>query len=219
MQIPLSVIPAAGPTQTQFFNLNVHQHGLEIETLWQPIDRLQVLFNYAYLKATVDDGQCCFVDGVDPSAVQPEAQPFSPTTAASRGQYLDGQTVPQSPEHKLALNVNYTFAFRPGSLTVGASDIWKDATYYSVFNRYYSRAPSYNQIDLRATWKSANDHIALVAFGRNILDDNGYEAVSGVYQTQIPTGGIGVPTIPRSIAENVTLTNPRTYGLEVHYKF
>jgi iron complex outermembrane receptor protein len=150
--------------------------------------------------------------------VQPEAQPSGPP-AASRGQSLDGETVPQSPEHKLALNVNYTFAFTPGSLTLSASDIWKDATYFSVFNRWYSKAPSYNQVDLRATWKSANDRITVVAFGRNVLDDEGYDGTAGLMQTQLPLGGAGVPVIPRSIAQSVSLTPPRTYGMELQYRF
>jgi iron complex outermembrane recepter protein len=215
----MSVIPVAGPTQTQFFNLDVHSYGVELETIWQPTDNLQVLLNYAYLKATVDDGQCCFVDGVDPTAVQPEAQP-SGAPAASRGQYLDGETVPQSPEHKIAFNVNYTFNFSPGALTLSASDIWKDSTYFSIFNRWYSKAPSYNQVDLRATWKSSNDHISVIAFGRNILDDEGYDGTNGIYQTQLPAGGAGgVPVIPRSIAQSVSLTPPRTYGVELQYKF
>jgi iron complex outermembrane receptor protein len=219
MQIPLSVIPAAGPTQTQFFNMDkVTSRGAELETIWQPTDALQILFNYAYLDAKIDKG-CCFVDGVDPRAIQPDAQPSGPLTGTSQGQSLTGERVPQSPEHKAALNMNYTFRLAPGSLNVSVSDIWKDATYFSVFNRPYNLAPSYNQIDLRATWTAASDHYSIVAFGRNILDDEGYDGTTGLLQTQLPAGGVGVPVIPASITRNVSLTPPRTYGVELQYRF
>jgi iron complex outermembrane receptor protein len=219
MQIPLTYIPPAGPPQTPFVNLaKVESTGFEIETIWAPIDDLQVLFNYAYLNAEVKEA-CCFVDGVDTGAVQPEAQPSGPRSGTNQGQTLVGQTVPQSPKHKAALNVNYTFHFAAGSLNVGATDIWKDETYFSVFNRWYNLAPSYNQVDARATWTSEDNRYSLIAYGRNILDEDGYDGAGAGYQNQIPLGGPNLRTIPRAIARNYSLTPPATFGMEVQYRF
>jgi iron complex outermembrane receptor protein len=226
MQIPLSVNPpGGGPTQTQFFNMDVTSKGAELETIWRPIDALQVLFNYAYLDPIIkkSDKSCCFVDGTDVLGTQPDATPVGPVVGTganqSRGQELAGQRVPQSPANKVALSINYTFNFEAGNLIASVSDTWKDHTYFSVFNRWYSLAPSYHQVDMRITWQSANDHLTVVAFGRNVLDDLGYDGTAGLRQAQIPSGGTGVPTIPASIAQSVSLTPPRTYGIELRYKF
>lgn len=226
MQIPLSVNPqGGGPTQTQFFNMDVESKGLELETVWRPLDRLQVLFNYAYLDPVVkkSDKSCCFVDGADPLAVQPGATPVGPRVGTganvSQGQELAGQRVPQSPRHKLALNINYTMNFDSGDLTASVSDTWKDETYFSVFNRWYSLAPSYNQIDLRLLWKPSTMPLTVTTFVRNLTDSLGYDGMGGVRQAQIPAGGAGVPVIPASIARNVSLTPPRTYGAQFQYKF
>jgi iron complex outermembrane receptor protein len=219
MQIPLTFIPPAGPPQTPFVNLaKVESTGVEFETIWAPIDDLQVLFNYAYLNAEVKEA-CCFVDGVDTGAIQPEANPSGPASGTNQGQTLVGETVPQSPKHKAALNVNYTFHFAAGSLNVGATDIWKDETYFSVFNRWYNLAPSYNQVDARMTWTSEDNHYSIIAYGRNILDEDGFDGAGAGFQNQIPLGGPNVRTIPRVIARNYSLTPPRTYGMELQYRF
>jgi iron complex outermembrane receptor protein len=225
MQIPLSVIPAAGPPISQFFNMaKVESLGFELETIWQPIDNLQVLFNYAYLDATVKEG-CCFVDGVDNLAIQPGAQPEGPPTRnaggviTAQGQSVVGDIVPQSPKHKAALNLNYTFHLSPGTLNVSATDVWKDETYFSMFNRWYNLAPSYNQLDARMTWSSADNHYTVIAFGRNLLDEDGFDGAGATYQNQIPFGGVNLRTIPRAISRNFSLTPPRTYGLELQYRF
>jgi iron complex outermembrane recepter protein len=227
MQIPLSVNPVAGPPVTQYFNMDVESKGAEIETIWQATDHFQVLFNYAFLDPKVKRGQtsCCFTDNTDPLAQQPEASPSGPpSSATSQGQELANQRVPQSPRHKAALNLNYTFELSSSKVIVSASDTWKDETYFSIFNRYYNLAPSYHQVDARITWKLMDDKLDVVAFGRNVLDDLGYDGTVGSRQTQLPlgpasVGGANVPVIPAAIAQSVSLTPPRTYGVEFRYKF
>ena len=209
----------AGPPQTPFVNLaKVESTGVEIETIWAPIDDLQVLFNYAYLNAEVKDA-CCFVDGVDTGAAQPEANPSGPRSGTNQGKTLVGEKVPQSPKHKAALNLNYTFHLSAGNLNVSATDIWKDETYFSLFNRWYNLADSYNQVDARMSWVSADDHYTIIAYGRNLLDEDGYDGAGATYQNQIPAGGPNLRTIPRAIARNFSLTPPRTYGVELQYRF
>jgi iron complex outermembrane receptor protein len=70
------------------------------------------------------------------------------------------------------------------------------------------------------TWASADNHYTVVAFGRNILDDTGYDGASAVYQNQLPTAQPNVTrVIPRQIARSYSLTPPRTYGVELQYRF
>ena len=58
IQVPLSFFnEAIGANQTRFVNLpKARNYGFELETVWQPIDRLQILANYSYLNAEIRKG-------------------------------------------------------------------------------------------------------------------------------------------------------------------
>jgi iron complex outermembrane receptor protein len=206
MQIPLSVQPPTGQPITEFFNMNkVISYGVELETTWMPVENLQVALNYAHLSATIHATTDCFVDGADPLALQPGAN----TAGCPPGgaQNVNGQTVPQSPQNKVSLSGSYTFPFDPGSLTVSASDVWVDETYYSIFNRPYYLAPDYNEVDLRLLWNDAKGRYTVIVYGKNVFNTLAYDnAGAGLY-------GDG------TIARNFGLLPPATYGVELQYRF
>jgi iron complex outermembrane receptor protein len=221
MQIPLSVQPFTGPTQTTFFNMDVINYGAELETVWQPTSQLQVLFNYAYLSTAIQS-QCdaalgaasvCLVDNNDLLGQDPDANKAGPLTASGQAQSVHGQQVPQSPTNKASLNVNYRFDFSPGSLTLSASDTWKDSTYFSIFNRSYNLAPAYSQVDVRATWTDTENRYSIVGYVRNATNSLGYDGYNGgVIGNTNAIGG------PRTVGETVSLTPPRVFGIQVQYR-
>jgi iron complex outermembrane receptor protein len=209
LQIPLTMNNGqGGVAMTEFVNLKqVVSYGLELEGVWQPTRHLQFLLSYGYMSATIRNG-CCFVDGADPAALQPGAHPVGPPSGGQQAQSVTGQTVPESPANKIGLNGNYTFVFQPGSLTLSASYIWKDKTYDSIFNRAaYSLAPSYSQVDLRASWNDADKRYAVILFAKNVFDSLGYDSVAGTVMTN---GGV---------ARSISLTPPRTFGVQLQYRF
>ena len=108
----------------------------------------------------------------------------------------------------------HAFVFDPGQLILSGSYIWKDKSYDSVFVRAYDEAPSWDQVDLRATWQGNHDKYELVAYVRNLFNTLGYDAAAGGYPIAAPVGGGGFTQAPA-----YDLTPPRTYGFEVHYKF
>jgi iron complex outermembrane receptor protein len=209
-QIPL-VVPDIGTTRTDFYNLNMTILGIEVETIWSPIEDLQVMFNYSYLKTELNDPTGCYPDvaetptnvGPKPCSVTIAGPP--PTTIA--GQKVDGNPAPQSPENKLALNLLYTFHFSPGSLSLSGSYLWRDEQYSAVFAREEYRVDAYGQADFRATWTDTDNNYSLVAYVRNAFDDLGYDGV-GVANN-------GANTIVRTLS----YTNPRTYGMQLQYRF
>jgi iron complex outermembrane recepter protein len=216
LQVPLTV-NTASVAMTEFVNIKeVVSQGVEMEMHWQATPSLQFLLSYGYLDATVQKG-CCYVDGADPYALQPSAHKVgSPASNGDQTQSIVGQTVPESPRNKIAVNGNYTFNFAPGTLNLSASGIWKDATYDSVFNRPYNKAPSYDQVDLRATWTDIHKRYSIIAFVKNSFDSNGYDNVSGTEVTPSFLGG----TVPAgTVARTVSLTPPRTYGVQLQYRF
>lgn len=197
MQIPLSFQEAMGPIVTNVFNMGkVVSWGAELETIWQATRDLQFAFNYAYLNATIHSG-CCFEDTVQPQL---------------GGQSVVGQTVPESPRNKLALNANYTFHFQPGDVTLSASYIWKDRTYDSIFNRPWYLAPQYSQVDARITYTDAKDRFTVIAYVKNLTNALGYDNVGALLLAQPAPGAL-------PYSQTVGLIPPRTYGIELQVRF
>jgi iron complex outermembrane receptor protein len=243
-QVPITIVNntgSPGPSQGVFFNVpkSVSQ-GFELETIWQPIDHLQILFNYSYLDAHVTDAKGV-VDPADPSALQAGAKPTgvggtcaaNPTGSCdiftgnlTRGQDVSGSNLPNAPKNKVAFNANYTWVLDTGSVTGSASYIWRDKQYGSIFNRSYYQAPSWSQTDLRLTYKDKANKYTVIAWAKNVFDDIGYEggATAGRRAGLVPAYTLGLPGLrPTPIVEGIgstyTITPPRTYGIEVQYRF
>ena len=201
-QVPVSYQPAVGPQQSIFFNIPKSRSvGVELESIWAPLDALQILFNYAYLDATIREA-CCIVDAADPLAVAPGATPAN----ATGGQDLKGNRLPLSPRHKISLNANYTWDFGAGSLVASASYLWRDEVYSLIFDRDYYQADARDQVDLRVTWRDADDRYSIVAFGQNVFDAEDFESRSA---TLASTG----------INRTYVLTPPATWGVQLQVRF
>lgn len=219
IQVPLTGLdPVLGTNQTQFFNLpKARILGFELETIWQPIENLQILANYSYLDSKVREG-CCFQDSNDPRGLLPGAQLAGNTAAAlasptaALNQDLDGARLPSSTPHRITLNGNYTWVMDPGSVTASLTYVWKDDTYYSLFNRYYSKAKAWDQVDARLLFNDKDDRFTVIAFMKNVFDSRG---LSGIDGTRLNTAG------PNEGFINQTLSYvpPRTYGMELQYRF
>ena len=203
IQVPLTG-QVNGVSISALFNVpKARSTGFEIETIWQPVEDLQILANYAYLNAKITDG-CCFTDPQDPTAVAVGAKPAN----ALGGQDLDGQKLPSAPPHRVTLNTNYTWHVGGGRLNGSATYIWRDDTYYSIFNRAYNRAKAFDQVDLRATWSGQEDRYTVIGYVKNVFDRTGYDGAAATLQPG-----------SRRLYQTLSLTPPRTYGVEVQYRF
>jgi iron complex outermembrane receptor protein len=198
LQDPLDVLPAGGgPAFSSIVNIpKVISFGAEFESIWQPVANLQFLLDYSYLEATIRS------DFNVANPVLPAGAPFVD---------VKGQTVPQSPRHKVAANGNYTWHFTPGSLNFSASYIWKAKTYDSIFNQPYYLAPAYSEIDSRLSWNDASDRYTIFIYGKNLQNKLGY---SNVQAQEVITPAAGFP----HSTSNFELTPPRTYGIEIQYR-
>ena len=257
-QIPISVAATAGglaQAQSIFYNIPKSlTQGIEIESIWQPIDHLQILANYSYLDAHIVQASGV-VDPADPAALDAAAKPIIsqaaclaavgtagacsadiyttglPNGGFQRGQNLKNQNLPNAPKNKISVNVNYTWVLDSGSLTPSISYVWRDVQYGSIFNRSFYRAPAYDQVDMRVTWKAKDNRYSVIGFIRNVGDTVGYEGGGGAARRAgtipayvagtIPTGGSATTAIPiiQGIATSYTITPPRTYGVELQYRF
>ena len=230
LQLNLSQLNAAGTAAANnFVNVDANAYGLELEATWQPIKPLQVIASYGYLNTEITKG-CCFYDPADPSALLAGAKPKG-GTATTNGvllvfQDLKGSQLFQSPENKFAVNANYTFEFEPGSLILSGTYTWTDSTIYQPFNDPAFEVPSYGTADFRALWKNAGTKYEVIAFVKNAFDEQGYTSTGSTNPTAIfgqPNPGlvVGGTGYLRQTGVNITrgLIQPRTYGLEVQYRF
>jgi iron complex outermembrane receptor protein len=212
LQIPLTVTTSAGIALTQFFNLEKStSYGAELEAIWRPIDPLRLSLSYGYARSKINHA-CCFIDGVDPNANEPGAEPVGPPVGGQQPQSLQGQQLPQTPRQKIALSASYDIDFSEGTLTLSGSYIWRDETYQGVFNREYTLAPAYDQVDLRAVWTGARDRYRVIAYVRNLFDEEGYDTAYGRALASPPAAADSYGVV-------YGLTPPRTVGLQLQYRF
>lgn len=210
LQVPLTVSQPGGAQLTQFFNLaSSKSYGAEVELAWQPVNPLQLSFNYGFGHSRIDDG-CCFVDGQDPLAIQPGAQPSGPAVNGQQPQSVDGARLSDTPRHKIALNAMYSIAFEPGTFSLSGNYIWRSSAYSNIFNRDYNRMPSWDQVDLRAIWSGRDDRYRVIAYVKNLFDSTGYDSALGNLLASSPT---------LAVAQSYSLTPPRTYGVQIEYRF
>jgi iron complex outermembrane receptor protein len=221
LQINLQQLNAAGTAAANnFVNVDARAYGLELESIWQVTHAWQINASYGYLNTKITKG-CCFYDPADPAAALPGAQP-SGGSAVSNGtvlvfQDLKGSPLFQSPKNKFAFNTNYTFDFTPGSLTLSGTYTWTDKTIYQPFNDSAFEVPSYGTADFRALWNDADKRYTLIAFVKNAFDKKGYTSTGSTSPYALYGNGLG--TAQTGVAITRGLIYPRSYGVELQYRF
>ncbi|MFL5298339.1 MAG: TonB-dependent receptor [Phenylobacterium sp.] len=275
LQIPITVLQGGSgaigisTSTTSFKNMpKSRSQGFELETIWQPIPDLQLIFNYSLIDAQIQEGQA--IDLVDPTAVQPGAKPIhtiaqcqaggaavagdcaidDPTNGLPGGgfqrtQNLKGNDLPNAPRNKFAFAANYTWHLDAGSFTGNVSYSWRDKAYGTLFTRWYSEAPSWDQWDARFIWTSKDKKYEFIGYVKNIADKIGYDQgatatrINGAFSnllygpnpagltcSPIPTGvgnlaagQLGTVNCVQGIEKTYYTTPPRTFGVELRYKF
>nr|WP_272887034.1 TonB-dependent receptor [Phenylobacterium aquaticum] len=196
LQAPVTV--RVGPTNvTQFVNVaKSRSDGLELDAIWQPIAPLRLTLDYAYNDTRILKGDT-FVDVNDNVNTGPVS--------------IVGNSLPQAPKTKIAVNGSYSFFMEPGTLTLSASYIYRDKAYANIFSKAWNEAPSWDQIDLRAHWAPKGNKYTVIAYVKNVADTEGYDAAV-VASNRNPGAFLNG-------GQNLELTPPRTYGVEFQYRF
>lgn len=231
-QVPIGVPQCTtGPSPTcvnltEFVNVpKAVSEGVELSVLYTPIENLNLSFVYGFDDTDITSGcsvknsqpvGACYVDANDTKAVAKGAQPVLQLANGTVVQSVKGNPLIQAPKNKIAFNATYTFNFEPGDLILSGSYIWKDKSWSEIFQRSYYQAPSWDQVDVRATWSGNHDKYEVVLFVKNLFNTLGYDAAAGVLNGYYanPIGGGGATQI-----NGYDLTPPRLYGIELHYKF
>jgi len=121
---------------------------------------------------------------------------------------LDGNQLPNSPEHTIKLGVGYTWPLDAlkGDLTLRWDYYWQDDSYAREFNTVGDEIDSWDQHNASLIYNSHDGKWNARAWVRNIQDE---ENVTGHYLTSDTSGYF----------RNYFVTEPRIYGLTVRYAF
>jgi iron complex outermembrane receptor protein len=153
-------------------------------------------------------------------------------------QNLAGNPLPNAPRNKIAINVLYDYKTDNGvKLQPSVSYVWRDEQYGMFFKDPNYIAPAWGEWDARLSVSSPNDRFQAIFFIKNIGNEIGYDQgalafraagtnaiIGGIPYVQGLNGPAGfnqklVGTDQFGVFQVRYVTPPRTYGIELHYKF
>jgi iron complex outermembrane receptor protein len=121
---------------------------------------------------------------------------------------LNGNALPNSPEHSIRLGLAYTWPVSAlsGSLTARYDYYWQGKMFAREFNTPGDRISSWDQHNASLIYESDDGRWTMRAFVRNIADKDN---ITGKYLTSDTSG----------FYRNYFLTEPRIFGASVRYSF
>jgi iron complex outermembrane receptor protein len=230
IQTPISV-SVGGLLEGQFVNIpKAESEGLELEGVWTPTRDLIFTLSYSYdytafltgctlVGGLPTAGSACLVNTQDPLGTAPGAKVVPGQTGPDLDQSIKGNPIPEAPRNKIALSGAYTFHFDPGNLTLSAVYSWRDTQGGSLFNTPYNTSPAWWDVDLRAIWSGNHDRYEIIGFIKNVGNTVQYQ--SGPASAGLFGNGVSATTTAKGLdyVESYGLNPPRTFGVEVRYKF
>jgi iron complex outermembrane receptor protein len=208
--------------------------GVELEVNYAATDSLSFYLSYGWLDTEIKEGLVNgrgFQNPEDPAAVLPNANRYQPISTAAGAQVdsytflplwtqdLTGNSLANSPAHRVAFNTSYVFQFSPGNLTLSGTYVWRDEQFSDVFETAPAIVPSYDTIGARLLWVDSDDRYTIILYGNNLTDEDAPDA-AGVARHRT---GLATPAAPsaagQSYYKTLNLTPPREYGVEVQFRF
>ena len=120
---------------------------------------------------------------------------------------LKGNRLPQAPEYKASIGVQYTAEFDNGMSLVPRFDLaYTGEQFGNVFNGNVNRIEPFVQANASIQFNGADDRWFVRGFVQNIFDSN---SVTGLYVTDASSGNF----------TNIFTLDPRRYGIAVGAKF
>lgn len=187
-------------------------YGVEFEFQALATANLLLMGNYSYLHSEFEDFCCAEDDSFPELGLQD----------------LEGNDLPQSPEHKWMVGAQYTVRTDWGDFALMGRFSWVDEQTYNIFNNIY--ADDYHRTDLTLTFTHPENRYKVILFAKNLEDDDNYSSLGlgGAVSCRRPTiprpdpknpNGT-VDTCPRSqLAFGGYPNPPRTFGVEVLFEY
>lgn len=118
-------------------------------------------------------------------------------------QDLSGNGLPQTPDHTINVGLEYGLDTDIGSFQLRGEVFYSDSFNFSTFDNSYEAQDDYTVLNLYANYTNPSDSYMLRAFVRNATDEEYYN-----FLINAATTGVAGDYAP-----------PRTYGVELNYRF
>ncbi len=146
---------------------------------------------------------------LDAQTANPAFAPLGPISVLSPGVEVNlrGNRLPQAPEYKASIGVQYTADFDNGMSLVPRFDLaYTGEQFGNVFNGNVNRIEPFVQANASIQLNGADNRWFVRGFVQNIFDSN---SVTGLYVTDASSGNF----------TNIFTLDPRRYGIAVGAKF
>lgn len=162
----------------------------------------------AALGATVPLPSLSYDNGIPALWSRSCLEAFGVTTSDGLQTDLDGNELPNTPEHAISFSAAYTWDLEAlaGAVTLRWDYYWQGDSYAREFNTVGDEIDSWDQHNMQLQYQSNDGKWSGKLFVRNLNDDDN---VTGHYLTSDTSG----------FYRNYFLTEPRIYGLSVRYGF
>ena len=217
---PVSGFPLAIVTNASA----AHVAGAEIETTWSPIPDLSLSLAYTWLETAYDDyhnaTRSAGEIAIQGSCPRPnyDADGDGDVDASDR-RYCDinysGNELEFAPEHAFAAQMSYRHPIGDGIEAFADLDARYQGEVFTSVNNF-NRIDDYWKLEARLGMEG--DRWRVLAYVRNLLDDDTVSSVGGSPDFATGAVGIGLPTNPQ-FTTTVTLPEPRTFGMRLALDF
>lgn len=133
------------------------------------------------------------------------ALPFS-VTNVGLVQNIQGKELPQAPNFKWNVGVQYDLDLAGGSLVPRLDLIYIGDSYGNIFNGSINRIRGYAQVNGQIQFNAADDRWYARAFVQNLTDGS-------------PITGLAVNDQSQGVGTNIFTLEPRRYGVAIGFKF
>ena len=197
---------AQGPNATGGISTSVVEapgaeiQGFDADIVWLATDGLTLGANFSFTPSEYTE-DLFLIDAND--STRPESLfPVTDTQFNVRGNQLL-----RVPESKFSgfLEYNHNMGDN-GNLQIIGTYSWISEVYFSPFENDEDRAPSYQRIDSRVNWTSADQQYMVGLFVNNITDEIGVRQIDRTDEEE-------------NFRRSGAVTFPRAFGLEFRYKF
>ena len=180
-------------TGTENVNADATVYGAEGEFQFRATEALRFDLNLAYLHTRIDRFFSC------------NAAIVAPCIGAGPSQA--GNVLPRSPDFSGNLGVQYTVAMpRDWQMTARINGYYQSSFYASVFNTPADNIGGWGKADASVTFANAARNLQFMAYVKNLTNANNIQTAD---RQGASVGGF----------LNVTLIDPRLYGVEMRTRF
>ncbi|HEY3655560.1 MAG TPA: TonB-dependent receptor [Steroidobacteraceae bacterium] len=165
-------------------------YGLDFEATYRPLTHFTLSSGLSILNAK-------FSDFPDAQVVVPTGTGGNMSVAIPNAK---GNHLVRAPDWTLNLTANYSMAFAGGQLDYYLIAYHSDKFYFEVGNRLDQ--PEYTTLDARISWAPDNTGLKFGVYGKNLTNK---AIIQGMFPTELADGASYAP--------------PRTYGVDISYRF